>query len=121
MSKVALHFYAGQPFSKQLYMCSDACFDSTFVCKGFNFFYLSVAVISPGPLFPTTTSASSKGWDRENNPQSVPSFEEIQRMEEEKEKHARVMWNVHLFFYRAAVKRQQNNIFSYKFTVVYCE
>lgn len=47
-------------------------------------------VISPGPLFPTTTSASSKGWDRENSPQSVPSFEEIQRMEEEKEKHARL-------------------------------
>ena len=64
--------------------------------KGLIFFYLSVAVISPGPLFPTTTSASSKGWDRENNPQSVPSFEEIQRMEEEKEKHSRVMWNVHL-------------------------
>ena len=56
-------------------------------------------MISPGPLFPTTTSASSKGWDRENSPQSVPSFEEIQRMEEEKEKHARVMWNVYLFFF----------------------
>ena len=69
-------------------------------------------MISPGPLFPTTTSASSKGWDRENSPQSVPSFEEIQRMEEEKEKHARVMWNVYLllFFYRAAVIRQENNL-----------
>lgn len=46
------------------------------------------AVISPGPWSPGTTSASSKGWDRENSQQNVPSFEEIQRLEEEKEKQA---------------------------------
>ena len=70
-------------------------------------FFISVAVISPGPLFPTTTSASTKGWDRENSQQSVPSFEEIQRMEEEKEKHARVMWNIHLFSYRLSLRSEK--------------
>lgn len=51
---------------------------------------LCTAMISPGPWSPVTTTATSKGWDRENSQQDVPSFEEIQRMEEEKENQARV-------------------------------
>lgn len=50
-------------------------------------------MISPGPWSPATTTAAGKGWDRENSQQNVPSFEEIQRMEEEKEKQARVINN----------------------------
>ena len=52
--------------------------------------FFSSAMISPGPWSPVTTTATVKGWDRENNQQNVPSFEEIQRMEEEKEKQAMV-------------------------------
>ena len=47
-------------------------------------------MITPGPWSPVKPTASSKGWDREKNQQHVPSFEEIQRIEEEKEKQARV-------------------------------
>ena len=50
-------------------------------------------MISPGPWSPVTKTASAKRWETENSQQNVPSFEEIQRMEEEKEKQARVRLN----------------------------
>ncbi|CAH3157868.1 unnamed protein product [Porites evermanni] len=48
------------------------------------------SVISPGPWSPVTKTASAKRWETENSQQNVPSFEEIQRIEEEKEKQARL-------------------------------
>ena len=57
------------------------------------FIFSSLAVISPGPWSPVTKTASAKRWETENSQQNVPSFEEIQRMEEEKEKQARVRLN----------------------------
>ncbi|XP_058959916.2 GRB10-interacting GYF protein 2 isoform X2 [Pocillopora verrucosa] len=50
----------------------------------------SPSIIAPGPWSPVTTTSAGKGWDTENSQQNVPSFEEIQRMEEEKEKQARL-------------------------------
>lgn len=47
-------------------------------------------MISSGPWSPVTKTPSTKRWETENSQQNVPSFEEIQRMEEEKEKQARV-------------------------------